>query len=177
MSVSWILKYEERFSAKTRGHAAWEKRWGREEPPFLRPISLCVCRSFFPRMKFPLPSSNETVSYAGYRPDQSTFKSCYCAPLPSPPPYIIHPDLVGVRNTLGQSVLYRELIVGNPYKFLGSEATSYARCLRCNKFHSHESSDFGWFAGKSLLFLPFPFDFKKGSSGFKTLFKNQDKRF
>ena len=28
--------------------------------------------------------------------------------------------------------------------------------------------------GKSLLFLPFPFDFMKSSSGFKTLFKKQD---
>lgn len=42
-----ILKYEERFAAKMRGEAAWEKRRWREEPPFLRPISLWICRSYF----------------------------------------------------------------------------------------------------------------------------------
>ena len=75
--------------------------------------------------------------------------------LPSPPPYIVHRDLVG-----WECVLYTELIVGGPYKFLGSEAALYARCLRCNEFHSHESSNFGekpafssfsfWFYEKQL---------------------------
>ena len=35
----WILRYEEGFAAKTRGKAGWEKGRGREEPPFLPPIS------------------------------------------------------------------------------------------------------------------------------------------
>lgn len=73
---SWSTRRDSPRKRETRPR---EKREEEERNRLSCALFLLICRSILTQMKFSLPSSNETASCAGYRHDQSTFKSCYCA--------------------------------------------------------------------------------------------------